>query len=131
MTDIPCDSSHLRLLGNIAFLAVKMRWEDEAETIFGALAEVVETKADLYFAWLGARCELGDLAGASELMARLEALPDAPADRVLMARCYLQCCCNAPEWVDNARHVVRGGPDAFGYETAQAMLEEYDLQRRH
>ena len=131
MNDIPCDSSHLRLLGNIAFLAAKMQWRDEAETIYSALSEVVETKADLYFAWLGARCELGDVAGACELMARLESLPDAPADMVLMARCYLQCCGDAPEWVDSARHVTRGGPGAFGYETAQAMLDEHNRQRQH
>ena len=131
MTDIACDAPQLRLLGNIAFLAAKMRWRDEAETIYGALSDVVETKADLYFAWLAARCELGDLAGACEVMARMEILPGAPADMVLMARCYLQCCGNAPEWVDSARRVVRGGPDAFGYETALAMLEEHDLQQRH
>jgi hypothetical protein len=131
MTDIPCDSAHLRLLGNIAFVAAKMQWQDEAEAIYGALAPVVETKVELYFAWMGARCELGDMAGACELMARLESLPDAPADMLLMARCYVQCCGNAPEWVDSARRVVQGGPDAFGYETALAMLEEHDLQRLH
>lgn len=130
MTGIPYDPSHLRLLGNIAFMATKMRWQDEAETIYGALEPVVETKAELYFAWLGARCEFGDMAGAFDLMARLESLPDAPADMVQMARCYLQCCIDAPEWVDTAHHVVRGGPDAFGYETAQAMLKEHDLRQR-
>src|SRR5438132_13847900 len=124
MTDIPCDSSHLRLLGNIAFVAAKMHWQDEAEAIYAALAPVVETKGELYFAWLGARCELGDLAGACEVMAWLESLPDAPADMVLMARCYLQCCGNAPECVDSARRVVRGGPHASGDETAAALLDE-------
>jgi hypothetical protein len=128
MTEHLCTTAELRLLGNIAFLATKMRWQDEAESIHAALAGAVESKAELCFAWLASRCELGDLDGACELMARLERLPDVKADMVLMARCYLQCCGNAPEWVDSARRVVRAGPDSFGYETARAMLEEHDLQ---
>lgn len=130
MTEMPCKPSDLRLLGNIAFLATKMHWRDEADEIYGALAPVVESKADLLFAWLGARCELNDLEGACEVMARLESLPDAPADMVLMARCYLQCCGNIPEWVENTRRLVREGPRTFGYETACAMLEEHDLRCR-
>lgn len=120
-----CSAADLRLLGNVAVLACKMRWQEEAETLFGALAPVVENRAEVTFAWLAARCQFGDLPGACELMARLEASGDSPADLLLMARCYLQCSGNAPEWVDTARHVVRGGPDAFGYETALAMLDEH------
>jgi hypothetical protein len=126
MTTSPCTPADLRLLANIAYLAGKMRWQDEAESLYGALAPVVQSQPDLYFAWLAARCEFGNLDGARELMLRLEALPDAPADLVLMARCYLQCCANLPDWVDTARRVVRGGPEAFGYETARALLEEHD-----
>ena len=126
MQSSPCTPSDLRLLGKVAYLAAKMRWQEEAETVFDALVPVVENPADVLFAWLAARCDFGDLQGACQLMARLEALNGVPADLVLMARCYLQCCGNAPEWVDTARHVVRGGPDAFGYETARAMLDEHD-----
>jgi hypothetical protein len=126
MTTTAWMPSDLRLLGNIAYLATKMRWQDEGEALYGALAPVVQSQADLYFAWLAARCEFGDIEGACALMDRLERLPGAPADLLLMARCYLQCCCNAPEWVDTARRVVRGGPEHFGYDTARAMLDEHD-----
>lgn len=128
MTEPLCYPSDVRLLGNIGFLATKMQWREEAETIYRALESSVHTKAELYFTWLSARCEFGDLDGACEVMARLESLPGVPSDMVAMARCYLQCCANAPEWVDNARRIVRAGPDAFGYETARAMLEEHDLR---
>jgi len=125
-----CQPSDLRLLGNIAFLAARMRWREESDRIFEALADVVETKADLLFAWMSARCETGDLPGAGEVLARMEKLPADAAEIVMMARCYFLCCCNSPEWVDIARRVTRTGPQTFGYGTASAMLTEHAGRQR-
>lgn len=130
MSDALCEVADLRLLGNIAFLAARMRWQEESDAIFGALVDQVQTKAELMFAWMSARCEAGDMAGAGRVLARMEALAPQAGEIVIMARCYFLCCCQSPEWVDIARHVLRAGPQAFGYETAGAMLAEHDTRTR-
>jgi hypothetical protein len=86
----------LRLLTHIGYLAMKMKWAEEGEAIFGALIEVVQSKAELYFTWLVARCELNDMPGASELLVTLQKI-EAPADMLLMARCYVECCSGPPQ----------------------------------
>jgi hypothetical protein len=125
-----CEPSDLRLLANIAFLASRMRWQEESDKIFDALADSVETKADLLFAWLSARCSTGDMSGAGAVLSRMEALPPDAAEIVMMARCYFLCCCHSPEWVEIARRVTRAGPQAFGYAAADAMLAEHESGQR-
>jgi hypothetical protein len=117
----------LRLLTHIGYLAMKMKWAEEGEAIFGALIEVVQSKAELYFTWLVARCELNDMPGASELLVTLQKI-EAPADMLLMARCYVECCSDRPEWTATAKKVVQSGPGTFGYETACSMLDQQKLK---
>ena len=130
MKSAVCPPSDLRLLANVAFLAARMRWHEESDKIFDALLDVVETKADLLFTWLSARCEAGDMAGAGAVLARMDQLPPEAAEIVMMARCYFLCCCHSPEWVEIARRVTRAGPQAFGYATAGAMLAENEARQR-
>lgn len=122
-----CKPSDLRLLTHIGYVAMKMKWAEEGEAIFSALIEVVQSKVELCFTWLVARCELNDMSGASELMTRLEQLK-APADMLLMARCYIECCSDLPAWTTTAKKIVQGGPGTFGYETACSMLDQQKLQ---
>jgi hypothetical protein len=122
-----CQPPDLRLLTHIGYLAMKMKWAEEGEAIFTALIEVVQSKVELYFTWLVARCELNNMSGASELMARLEQLK-APADMLLMARCYIECCSDSPQWTVTAKKIVQGGPGTFGYDTACSMLDQQKLK---
>ena len=126
MTQPICQPSDLRLLTHIGYLAMKMKWSEEGEAIYNALAEVVQSKAELYFTWLVARCEVNDMPGASELLARLQEIK-APADMQLMARCYVECCSALPQWTATAKKIVQGGPGTFGYETACSMLDQQKL----
>ena len=125
-----CDSPDLRLLANVAFLAVKMRWQDEADEIFAAVADASVTPWEVVFAWLVARCDLGDGDGAADLLERLRGFDATRPGMVPMAECCVAAACGSPDWVAKAQRIVRAGPTAFGHETAQAMLSEHDARRR-
>jgi hypothetical protein len=125
-----CDGTDLRLLANVAFLAVKMRWQEEADEIFAAVADASATPWEVVFAWIAGRCELGDGEGAAELLERLRGCDAARAGMVPMAECCVAAACGSPEWMVLAQRIVRAGPGAFGYETAQAMLSEQGTRSR-
>lgn len=125
-----CDATDLRLLANVAFLAVKMRWQEEADEIFAAVADASATPWEVVFAWIAGRCELGDGEGAAELLERLRGLAGARVGMVPMAECCVAAACGSPQWVAQAQRIVRAGPGTFGYETAQAMLSEQGIGSR-
>lgn len=128
-----CESSDLRLLANVAYLAAKMRWSDESDQLYEAIAEVTQTPAEVLFAWISARCETGDHDGARELLERLLALPQTTpeaAEMAEMAQCCVACASDAADWVNRARAIVARGPACFGYETAQAMLDAQQAPAR-